>query len=1490
MIEIKPSAIRKKFFLLSPGISVLLSMVRKFLLPFFFFSATVAFSQNHNPSPSVENNEEVNKAHAMLEAVKSADRFIHQLDSLYTVDLPVGIVSRNGREGENYAILISAVRVKNGQTFIDAWMAFTVPGSGKKIAFKGVNIPISFNGGVSAPAKLVLVSDFDIAITNDITMVLKGDGSTFVAFDCQGFREMSLSAGIFFNSQLFVPENEDGSPREGEVLQTSFQTTITDWNDMLVKVSLAPFQFKPLKGFGFRVTNAVMDMSDFANPAGVVFPEKYATAFFIDGNPLVWRGFYLQEAEIRMPPQFKKRSGTDRPAFFVQHLLLDDMGFTARLMAEKLMTLEEGTMGGWAFSVEKMAVDIQASQIVGGAFSGQLQLPFFRKEDVFNYTAQIGTGGNYAFGISSTQAYHLSLWAAQLTVDPHVSMTVTAGEKEFLPVITLNGNLSLQAPVNKDDSSSQKLAIAEVPFQGMKIETVEPYLSVQHVSFGTQQNSFSNFPVSVREISIVNQSNRLGLRIGLTVNFVKESEGGFGGKGVFTVWGRHDKGKWKYDGVEIDKIAVDMEKPGVFALHGMVMFMGGDATYGNVFKGELQAKMVGFGMGALALFGNVNGYRYWYADALVETRAGIPCGPLSLYGFGGGAYNHMKQSLPGSVTADGIGKSLSGIVYIPDERSGPGITASVKYGLTANQNTMNGDARLEVNFTSTGGVNQISLSGNAYFATSHFQVSATEIMDKAKYIVGKTGLPDIPEDVSFSALWGKASMVYDFLNSSFHSTFSVYVNVAGGVVKGTGPAGLAGSGVMHFDPVDWYIQLGTPANPNGIEILNVARMSNYFMAGKNIPDKPVPPEKVVRGLSATGKSYATVREDGGSIGNGFAFAFGAAFDVNTGEKTFLMFYGKFACSIGFDVLMKNYGAEAICDDNSTSFGINGWYAMGQAYGWILANVGIKVDLPFYSGKYSIFDIYAASLMQVKAPNPFWMKGNVCGYYNILNGLVKGSCDFEFEIGKQCKNLSGNPLGGMAVIADIKPSDKETDVSVFSTPQVIFNMPVDKEFEFQDENKVTKKYRIRLQKFIVSGINGQVPEGSFSWNVRHDVVVFNPKNILPGETEMKVEAIVSFEEYKGNGWFDVKKEGKTAIETKTITFRTGKQPDYVSQENVAYSYPGYRAFNYYPAESSDNYIKLKQGHRELFRPSKEWKQKARLIPVGGGQPVFVDFAYDSTNDRINFRLPSQMTGNTIYRFEIVNIPASDATALDANVIQKDHAVVQQTDGNATQVRVTKQEAGGSRLELKEKVIYSMEFRSSNFSTFTDKLNNLSYSEGIRWEIYPLVHSLTVNIRGERFDRYEVINLATNTMVRIDPLVKQSAWYVTNIAPLIELDDETLRRIGAQPFTLPALASYFFQENGTRNLTEEEISSGSATDVSVISGINYCVAKYLSDYLYYLKNKAANAGYKATTASPQIARLLLSTFPPLTKGSYPINIHFLLPGQQNPSSTTRYNILW
>ena len=100
-------------------------------------------------------------------------------------------------------------------------------------------------------------------------------------------------------------------------------------------------------------------------------------------------------------------------------------------------------------------------------------------------------------------------------------------------------------------------------------------------------------------------------------------------------------------------------------------------------------------MAAAVQFGNKNGSRYWFADAMIAKENGFAPGqPFNVYGFGGGAWYHMRRTseMPGSeqITNADIanqddstytpGLTLSRVIYVPDAAENFGFKATVIFG------------------------------------------------------------------------------------------------------------------------------------------------------------------------------------------------------------------------------------------------------------------------------------------------------------------------------------------------------------------------------------------------------------------------------------------------------------------------------------------------------------------------------------------------------------------------------------------------------------------------------------------------------------------------------------------------------------------------------------------------------------------------------------------------------------------------------------------
>lgn len=148
---------------------------------------------------------------------------------------------------------------------------------GKSILFGANNVKLSQSGGLIGDANLVLLGDYQIPINGGNTMItLKGGmdfttgnatNLTYAKLTCGGVQEVGILADISFPRSLLTPLNADYTviTDASRKVTGTFQTKVTDWNDILTSITLPPFALKGLDKVAFQLQNAVIDLSDTRN-------------------------------------------------------------------------------------------------------------------------------------------------------------------------------------------------------------------------------------------------------------------------------------------------------------------------------------------------------------------------------------------------------------------------------------------------------------------------------------------------------------------------------------------------------------------------------------------------------------------------------------------------------------------------------------------------------------------------------------------------------------------------------------------------------------------------------------------------------------------------------------------------------------------------------------------------------------------------------------------------------------------------------------------------------------------------------------------------------------------------------------------------------------------------------------------------------------------------------------------------------------------------
>ena len=132
-----------------------------------------------------------------------------------------------------------------------------------------------------------------------------------------------------------------------------------------------------------------------------------------------------------------------------------------------------------------------------------------------------------------------------------------------------------------------------------------------------------------------------------------------------------------------------------------------------------------------------------------------------------------------------------------------------------------------------------------------------------------------------------------------------------------------------------------------------------------------------------------------------------------------LLYGYIDAIAGFDCSLVNYGNSAYCMNSGSKMGKNGWYAMGQLYAYLAAELGIHVKIgSFINEKISIFHAGIGGVLELGLPNPTWVEGQARIKISLLGGLCKINKKFEFSAGDHCVPFKGNALDGFEMFQDV----------------------------------------------------------------------------------------------------------------------------------------------------------------------------------------------------------------------------------------------------------------------------------------------------------------------------------------------------------------------------------------------------------------------------------------------------------------------------------------
>ncbi len=984
-----------------------------------------------------------------------------------------------------YTIYLDEIRFTPNGAHLSAYIIIEDPETGQRFAFSGHNIGFGPTG-TDSESILYLENDIEIRLNNAAMLVLRGgeNTNTYVAWDCKGFKSLGIDGQVEFCRDFITPLDEQTlMPLHDSIryrLDVSVQD-ITSWLEFSVTINAKPFAMTKHENIKWQLTNMVLDFSstttpDFVPLAGYTSPYWDETSGVM--SPL-WKGFYMETLSATLPNEFNE--GGDTITIGVNDLLIDGRGVSGEVfVGYEILSINEGNMSGWPFSIDSFSFRVLNNQLVGGGMAGELNIPIF--DDNCRYEAYIYPGNYYSFAISPLSAARSDLFVADVTLLPNSKIQVEYSETEgFHAVATLYGDIS----VGDFGSEGIDVSLPKATFQGMKISNKSPYFQAGLwgiVDDAAPGNGMGGFPISLSGLELYKPdnipnngsdgANEVGLKFQIGLNLSDgvdvSATGAFSIDGVLEeVNGRQ---RWKYEKFSVDAIYVDASFPSA-TIEGILEWYddSNDPVHPNVwgkgFRGMLNAEFTEIGIGgiqAAAQFGSISGtaddYSYFFVDVMVDLgQIGNATGPLKIKGFGGGVSYHMDVNAGfidfGTTSSGGsllppLGVSFSGAVYTPDSGTKLALKASAIIATAGQEDLFNGTVSILFQFGENNSIQKIALLGSGQF------LKGLDPTIKSDHEENSTSAPS-----SVSApIAAFASIEFDFEHQSFHGSLDVFVNVANGLIEGKQDGGKMVAAVIHFDPTEWYIHVGTPQlDPNGpvttsglyvnIPLLGRIESSSYFCMGTNVPPSPPLPANV-RAIAYKFRDNSSLRQSGAGM------IFGAALGIRLEAKVPGIASAQLDGQFGFDVMLRKYSGF-VCQNTGEPIGIDGWYASGQAYAYV-------------SGELKVFGVNIASAavvaaLQARLPNPFFAQA-VLGI-RVKIGFVKVNKNLELRLGNDDCILVSTGEGseiGMDIILALDPLQGDGGVETLIEPKATLSLELDKNYELPSiSNNQTYAYRAKF---------------------------------------------------------------------------------------------------------------------------------------------------------------------------------------------------------------------------------------------------------------------------------------------------------------------------------------------------------------------------------------------------------------------------------------------
>jgi hypothetical protein len=184
--------------------------------------------------------------------------------------------------------------------------------------------------------------------------------------------------------------------------------------------------------------------------------------------------------------------------------LIDNSGVSGKLQALNLLSLENGSLEGWGFSLDSIHLEVVSNSFVNGGFKGEMVAPISPAHLKYSSVLSQGPaqgGLRYEFRVLPKDTITVPIWHASIDLLPTSFISILADSGGFKPSMNLNGSIGINTTIGEIP-----VRFVGVHFQELKVETKAPYISCNTFSYASPEKKMAGFPVSITKVTLARQT------------------------------------------------------------------------------------------------------------------------------------------------------------------------------------------------------------------------------------------------------------------------------------------------------------------------------------------------------------------------------------------------------------------------------------------------------------------------------------------------------------------------------------------------------------------------------------------------------------------------------------------------------------------------------------------------------------------------------------------------------------------------------------------------------------------------------------------------------------------------------------------------------------------------------------------------------------------------------------------------------------------------